>query len=213
MPCGVFDTFALGLIGKKISSTSGDARRALELASKSITFCLEDIPDEEMKKPIAQRFLDGAMSEPIVTLNHVMKAVRETIGQRLTESIYALPESAKVILCVGVTLRQCLPASEAIRVGELATFCKEASRYSIMEEITKSEFLSLVHLLVDSGLFTVGNTSTISRDYYSCAFDDMTIVNFDVQLHDLECALATTLMDRPFYRKMAEYVEQKYGRL
>jgi len=195
----LFDDPALEMISRKVAATSGDARRALEMAASCIAKSIETSNPETLKL-----HYDKSANPTLVTIGHVMKVVRET-NHKISEAIVSLPKAAQVVLCVAVTISNFMTASTTISQGNLLRFCRGAAATGIVDDLPIADFLDIIKNLCDAGLLRVGeecnNELHIDKD---------APLQIGVQLVDVECALEVTLLKQPYFAKLAEHVRENF---
>lgn len=185
----------------KVSAVGGDARKVLELTASAVNKCYES----QTKQQKASSSPDG----PIVKMLHMMQANRATMPKHAA-TIAGLPQMAKIILCVALSLSQAGPAWKMISLGRLKTFCTEASSHNLFDdELNIETFLTIVEQLVDAGLLLTGTRGPIEGfNGHSMAEIQSLPVRLGMQLQDVESALEQTLGDQKFYRDMISYVKE-----
>ena len=142
---------------------------------------------------------------PLVKLPHMMRAVREGMPMRHSDIIRGLPQAAKVILCIAVSLSQVWGPTAKISIPTLKYFCAEATRHSVVDDLSYGHVKNLVEMLADSGLLLIPNISSLDAD------DDNAKIRLGVQLEDVECALEESLLkEGGFYRGLVDYVRREY---
>jgi cell division control protein 6 len=190
---------ALELIARKVAATSGDARRVLEMAASCIQKCIDTSTDTELN-----RSFDPDDPISLVKMKHVMQFVRDT-NRKLTDSIVALPQAAQVVLCVAVTVSAFMTATSHITQGNLLRFCRGAATTGILSDITVPDFMDIIKSLSDAALLKVGDDNEIES-----FLNKETPLTIGVQLVEVECALNTTLLQEPYYAKLAEFVKENF---
>ncbi len=141
--------------------------------------------------------------EPLVKVSHIMKALRQAMPGRHDDVIRGLPQAAKVVLCIAVTISQVWGPKAEISVATLKKFCVEASMHVIMDELGISQVMYLVETLSDAGLLIIGNNG-----FFNPSESDMKL-KLGVQLDDVETALERSLLTEPFYRRLVDFVKNK----
>lgn len=199
----VVDLKALQLISRRIAASSGDVRRALEITSKAVGNCSSLLSEEKLKMAVE----DGENKEcilPLVKLPHMMRAIREGMPTSHIEIIVGLPQAAKVILCIAVSLSQVWGPTAEISISQLKKYCAEATHHIFMDELGVGQISNLVQMLVDSGLLITGNSGHFSPQ-------DVNIkLKIGVQLDDVEIALEKSLLNEGgFYRRLVDYVKRE----
>jgi len=206
----IFEAPALELMSRRIAASSGDARRILEMAVKSIDHCSDALSEKEKKSIVVSDSSfaeDGTtkISLPLVKITHVMKVVREG-NPKLAETIQGQPRAAQVVLCVAVTLSHFMSAKTVITQGQLLEYCRASSRYGLLEGVCSSDFSDIVKNLSDAGLLLLGDD-----EGNSFSFDANHVpIKIGVQLDDVECALETSLLAQPFYASVVQHVKENF---
>jgi len=200
----VVDHKALQLISRRVAASSGDARRALEITSNAVGKCLDLLKPEELDTEV--KYNDERM--PLVKLPHMMRAIREAMPMRHADVISGLPQAAKVILCIAVSLGQAWGPTAEISISTLKKYCVEATRHAVMDELGPGHVITLVDMLIDSGLLVTDNNS-----HHFNANDANPKLKIGVQLDDVEIALEESLLkEGGFYRSLVDYVKRECPR-
>ena len=193
---------ALKMVSRKVAAGSGDARKALDMTAKAVRKCETSLSEEDLQK-------STDVSYPIVELPHMMRSIREGLGMKHADAITALPQAAKIVLCVAVALSTVSPAWKVIKMKDLKKYCAEASRHGLMERLNIDHLFDIVQMLSDSGLLLSGDGCDFRYAIYSMDIHEIPLM-LGVQLDDVECALEKTLLTEPFYKSMVEYVKKNH---
>ena len=200
----VVDHKALQLISRRVAASSGDARRALEITSNAVGKCSDLLSDEKLDMAVEGD--DECM--PLVKLPHMMRAIREGMPMRHGDVISGLPQAAKVILCIAVSLRLVWGPMAEISISQLKKYCVEATHHAIMDELGLGHIMNLVEMLVDSGLLVTGNSGHFNPQ------DVNAKLKIGVQMDDVEIALEQSLLkEGGFYQSLVDYVKRECPRL
>ncbi len=145
------------------------------------------------------------MDKPIVALKFMLKAVKETI-QKHADIIEGLPQVAKIILCVAVSLNQVGRAAENMTLGMLKKYVFQSLDKDLYDEdeLSIDNFSSLVQQLFDAGLLLSGTAEPFDVSAHGFASLYAMPIRVGVQLHDVESALEETLGDQELYRGVME---------
>jgi len=202
----IVDPKAIEFAAAKVSTSSGDARKVLDLTASAVSKRLEKMSNEQKSST--------TLPCPLVKLPHMMQAVKAT-NKRFADVIDGLPQMAKVVLCVAVALAQVGPEWKVLTLGTLKRYCAEASNHNLMDdELNMETFASIIQQLTDSGLLLMGGISgggtNDATEISQIAHSDVyfTKVQLGVQLQDVESAIEKTLLDQDFYQGMIEYVRK-----
>ncbi|KAL7525297.1 hypothetical protein ACHAXR_000941, partial [Thalassiosira sp. AJA248-18] len=196
----VVDHKALQLISRRVAASSGDARRALEITSNAVGKCAGLLTEEKLDMEVTSD--DECM--PLVKLPHMMRAIREGMPMRHGEVISGLPQAAKVILCIAVSLSHVWGPTAEISVSTLKHYCVEATHHAVMDELGVGHVMSLVEMLIDSGLLITGSNRHFNPQ------DINAKLKIGVQLDDVEIALEESLLkEGGFYRSLVDYVKRE----
>ena len=192
----IIDPKTVAFAASKVSASSGDARKALELTSRAVAKCMEALSSKERK--------ETKMDGPIVSLKFMLKAVKETIP-KYAQTIEGLPYVGKVILCVAVTLKQVGEVADVLTLGTLKRYVQDAMADDMMfDDVSIDDFSMLVQQLFDAGLLLSGTAEPF--DVSALNFDSLhhMPIRVGVQLYDVESALEETLADQDRYRRIME---------
>ena len=155
--------------------------------------------DDDLDREV--NFDDECM--PLVKLPHMMRAIREGMPMRHVDIISGLPQAAKVILCIAVTLSHVWGPTAEVSIADLKKFCSEASQHSVMDDLGLGHVMNLVEMLIDSGLLIACNAGHGHNPY-------STKLRLGVQLDDVEIALEESLFKIGFYQGLAAYIKDEY---
>lgn len=154
--------------------------------------------DDDLDREV--NFDDECM--PLVKLPHMMRAIREGMPMRHVDIISGLPQAAKVILCIAVTLSHVWGPTAEVSIADLKKFCSEASQHSVMDDLGLGHVMNLVEMLIDSGLLIACTAGQFNP--YS------TKLRLGVQLDDVEIALEESLFKIGFYQGLVGYIKDEY---
>jgi len=205
----VIDPRVLQFVSKKVGSSSGDARKALELASSAVQLRLREIDEMDSQKT---RELDSTVG-PLVGMKHVVKASREE-ATNWKDRIDGLPLTGKMMLCVFTTLTQANVCTTT--VGQLKNFVTDcmSSRGSEEEMLGYEDFLAVLGTLVDFGLLRASSnanpdeildTSRMISDVYNEP------IHLEKQPEDIEKSLSRELK-QAFFQNLRERAIKEKGR-
>ena len=189
----IIEQKAIEFAAAKVSANSGDARKVLELASSAVAKCMASLSPEQLK--------ETKMEKPVVSLKFMLKAVKDTI-QKHADTIQGLPQMAKIILCVAVTLNQVGQTSDRMTLGMLKKYVFESLDSDMYDEDLMSidTFSNLVQQLFDAGLLLAGTAEPFDVSAHSFSNLYSMPIRVGVQLYDVESALEETLGDNDLYR-------------
>jgi len=196
----IVDPKALQLISRRIAGLSGDARRALEITANAVGKCIGLLSEEKLDMIVE----DESECLPLVKLPHMMRAIREGMPMRHGDVISGLPQAAKVVLCIAVSLSQVWGPTAKVSISQLKKYCVEATHHAIMDELGLGHIMNLVEMLVDSGLLLTPNNGRFNPQ------DLHAKLEIGVILDDVEIALEQSLLkERGFYRSLVDYVKRE----
>jgi hypothetical protein len=194
----VVDAKMIEFIASKVAATSGDARKFMDLISRSVQACRSKLP---------QITLDSELERPVVKLPHAMMVIRET-NTKYKDLVESLPSLEKCTLCVGANLSRVL-GSKPLTLGLLKKYSMEAFGFDPMLDscITLEDFKGIIERLVDSGLLRMVECD--SKDFSTEPMVNLLQfpVRFDLQLEDVESALEETLLKEDFYKRIVARVK------
>lgn len=141
---------------------------------------------------------------PLVKLPHMMRAIPEAMPMRHNDVIAGLPQAAKVVLCIAVSLCQVWGPTAEISVSILKKYCVEANHHEILDELATGHILDLVEMLMDRRLLVAGNSGQFKPQ------DVNSKLMIGVQLDDVEIALEQSLLgEGGFYKSLVDYVKRE----
>jgi Cdc6-like AAA superfamily ATPase len=192
---------AIKFAAKKVSKTSGDVRLVLDIVKLAFTKCLSDLAPELLNQTI-----DGKI---LVTLRHVMLALKDSGALPLANIISHLPQSCKSVLCIAVGLQSCIPPQSVLTLGMLKKYCAQASMHHIMtlENASNESYIDIVRQLEDAGLLSIGGSSDIF--FHEMSYDPSGMqLSIQCGMDDVECAMGEALFNQPFYRNMFDFIRK-----
>mmetsp|Transcript_11814 Transcript_11814/g.25906 ORF Transcript_11814/g.25906 Transcript_11814/m.25906 type:complete len:893 (-) Transcript_11814:67-2745(-) len=194
------DHKALQLISRRVAASSGDARRALDITSNAVSKCSDLLSNEQLGNVV--KFDDECM--PLVKLPHMMRAIREAMPMRHADIISGLPQAAKVVLCICVSLSHVWGPTAEISISILKKYCVQATHHALMDELGLGHIKVLVDTLVDSGLLVTGNNAQFNPH------DANSKLKIGVQMSDVEIALEQSLLSGGgFYQSLVDYIKRE----
>lgn len=200
----VVDQSALEFAAAKVSTTSGDARQMLVLTAGAIQKSLDALSMQAAKSTYSD-------SAPVVKMASMMLANRESIKQH-ADVVDGLPQMAKAVLCIAVTLVQSRSEETRFTLGMLRRYCLDCLEWE-EEGFGIESFRDFIQQLIDSGLLKIHGTAS---EEFLCA-DVNQLHNVPIclslQLQDVESVLETDLEDREFYRGLIQRARDISARL
>ena len=169
--------------------------------SNAINKCADLLSEEKLSSVIG----DDDECLPLVKLPHMMRAIREGMPQRHADIISGLPQAAKVVLCIAVSLSKAWGAEAVIGISTLKKYCVEATHHSIMDEVSIGHVQNLVEMLTDAGLLVAASSGQYNQ------FDNGAKLKLGVQFDDVEIALEQSLLSQEgFYQSLYNFVQREY---
>jgi Cdc6-like AAA superfamily ATPase len=199
----------LDYVAKKVAASSGDARKALELAANAVQHRLDQLISSEGRNSI--KTTEG----PIVKMPNVVQANKDE-AVNLKERIAGQPVVGKVILCVLTSYAQAGGAVDTT-IGELKQCVSECMRQTGMEEemVQMDDFLVLLETLVDSGLLRASSTAVRKPDGNGLNLSRRMLsdvhrqpIRLGIQLEDIEKVLESDLQ-QSFYQNLRERAKHR----
>jgi Cdc6-like AAA superfamily ATPase len=188
----VFATSALKYIAKKVAACSGDARKALEMASNAVQNRLRATNESD------------CTNGPIVLVPHVAQSNKDETAN-LKDRIEGLPLAGKVMLCVLTSYAQA--GVVECTVGDLKDCVCDCLRQSGSEDemLTIDDFLVLLETLVDSGLLLAAKQNQSGGEFRLSGRELSEVhkqqIKLGLQLEEVEKALAIELK-QSFYQTL-----------
>lgn len=180
----------LTVIAKKVSSSSGDARKALDVAARAVAECLDRTPD------------NVTTTGPLVKIQDVMKVLK-SFEKDYKAIIDGLPTAAKVVLCVASVFAK---KNQTVTLRRLHDLVSEAlAETSRANDLMQSDdFVVTVEILVDSGLLK----SSVSKKRASVDEKVSSQIELHIPVEDVEAAL-TEELKIPFYATLRDRAASK----
>ena len=174
------DEKAIEFIAKKVAGASGDARKFLEVLSRSISSAIEDM---------SEATLNALHDKPVIKVPHLMKASNaSTIKYK--ELVESSPAHEKHILCICIHLSRTI-GSRPLTLAKLLWICQQVG--DVLELTSVSELKSILERLLDAGLLK-----------WSLRDDK---IRFHAQLEDVESTVDEVLLNQNFYRSTLDALE------
>ena len=181
-------------LAKKVATSTGDARKALEMAANAVQHKIDQ----------SHGAMTDSTDDHLVKMPNVIQANKEEI-MNLKERISGLPSFGKVILCVLTTYAQAGAVDTTI--GKLKQCVSECMRQTGMEDemVQMDDFLVLLETLVDSGLLRASSSATQGSSFSQQTLSDVhrQPIRLGTQLDDIEKVLESELK-QSFYLNLRE---------
>ena len=191
--CELVDDRAMKFVARRVAQGTGDCRLVLNLMSGAIIKCQESLPASNLE--------EVNVSDAVVKLPHVMKAIKDSGEFPLVQIIDELPGNAKVILCIHTALGQVASTWNIMTVRMLKKYCTIATSGNFLDELSQDQFIDNLRLLEDQGLLKFENDAVSNRFGYE-DFGEMRI-RVGVQIQDVECAIGKTMLQEgTFYQNV-----------
>ena len=178
----VVDEKAIEFLSKKVAGASGDARKFLEILSRSISSAMEEL---------SPTTLNAIHDKPVIKVPHFMKTFKSSTI-KTKDLIESSPAHEKHILCVCIHLARKI-GSRPFRLSRLLSICQQV--FEALDLTSVTELTSILGRLADSGLLK-----------WAALKDDK--IRFDIQLEDVESAVEEVLLIQNFYRTTLEKLER-----
>lgn len=162
----VMEPGAINLCAKKIASTHGDARRAINLCREAVTVAKRELQAKLDTATLGES--KGGNAKLPVTIGHMAKAWRAARGCQYEDAIAALSLQAQIVLCVAATwatsesdygedLCDCARPQKRARLtqGGLHEKCMTVWEKSRTGGLSQIEFSGTVDMLAAQGLLGV----------------------------------------------------------
>ena len=176
------DEKAIEFLSKKVAGASGDARKFLEILSRSIA---------SAKEELSEATLNALHDKPVIKVPHFMKTFKSST-MKYKDLVEASPAHEKLILCVCTHLARTI-GSRPLTLARLLWICQQV--FDALDLTSVSELTSVLERLLDSGLLKW----TFTRDDK---------IRFDTQLEDVESAVEEVLLSQNFYRTIFEKLDK-----
>lgn len=189
----------LEYVAKKVSSSSGDARKALEMTANAVQYRLDETSEV------------GSTIGHLVKMPDVVRANKEE-ASNLKDRIAGQPIVGKIMLNVLTAYAQ--SGSLETTVGELKNCVSEGMRHIGSEDdmLQTDDFLVLLETLVDSGLL---RASLDVQPEDGCRLSGRVLaevhrqpISLGIQLEEIEKLLETDLK-QPFYKNLRDGAKQR----
>ncbi|KAL7567727.1 hypothetical protein ACA910_012061 [Epithemia clementina (nom. ined.)] len=187
---------AVEFIAKTVANSGGDARKALEFASKAVKFFYDSLPSEAAS---------SYSPEPLVTLRHVLEIKNEQ-NKEYHATIEGLPDNGKAMLCVLSALSQNnVTHTTFTKLRRFTVQCIEEG--GMGETGSEQDFKLLLETLENSGLVRLGDNTGRKKKASSANMGPlMELCRMPVcigqQSSDIEKAVESVLGKDNFYRML-----------
>jgi Cdc6-like AAA superfamily ATPase len=196
----VFAAGALDYIAKKVAACSGDARKALEMASNAVQNCLRTTCESDCA--------DG----PLVKVPHVVQSNKDETAN-LKDRIEGLPLAGKVMICVLTSYARA--GVVECTVGDLKDCVCDCLRQSGSEDemLTMDDFVVVLETIVDSGLLLAATQNQSGGEFRLSGRELSEVhkqqIRLGLQLEEVEKALAIELKQSFYQTLRASAKEQR----
>ncbi len=138
----VISESVLDAIAKKVGSSNGDARKALDAAARAVTACLQKTPDDAMTYGTLVNTVD------------VMKLL-QSFDKNYKEIMEGQPTAGKIVMCIASVFAE---KNRSVSLDELYEVTNQVlGATGRLDDMLQSEDFNLVvENLVDSGLLRTG---------------------------------------------------------
>jgi Cdc6-like AAA superfamily ATPase len=190
----------LDFIAKKVATSTGDARKALEMAANAVQHRIDQL----------HGITSGSTDGHLVKMPNVIQANKDEV-MNLKDRVSGLPAVGKVILCVLTSFAQANGAMNTT-IGELKQCVSDCMRQTNMEDemVQMDDFLVLLETLVDSGLLRASRSTTHGSKGNNLDLSQRSLsdvhrqpIRLGIQLDDIEKVLESDLT-QTFYQSLRE---------
>ena len=177
----VVDIAAIQFLSRTVAGSSGDARKFLELLSRSITERMDSMNEKES---------NARHEQPLLRVTDVMKTSRAST-LKWKDVVETSPANEKLVLCLCTHLASII-RNRPLPLTKLLEICNEVN--AVFELETVSELKSILERLVDSGLLKLIDKR----------IPDNNTIRFDIQLQDVDLAVEDLVMKSSLYSKLVD---------
>jgi Cdc6-like AAA superfamily ATPase len=194
----IVDEKALNFVAARVATGSGDARQMMELVSKAVEHKKRSLSELALKAPAPQK--------PLVTIRDAVQAIKASAPENYSKQIESLPEMAKLVLCVAVSM--CKEYPENFSFKKLRSYCSFAAEKEFGDSIDLDTFMSLMQLLVDQGLIMPNRDgdNNLNSQGFGALLEKK--VHFGAQLQDVENAVIDMLTEKPIYQRLVDHARE-----
>uniref|UniRef100_A0A4W3HJN7 Cell division control protein 6 homolog n=1 Tax=Callorhinchus milii TaxID=7868 RepID=A0A4W3HJN7_CALMI len=153
----VLDNSAVQFCAGKVSSLSGDARKALDVCRRAVEMVEMDVRCQTVLKPVAEC---KSQLQALISLPHISRVMSEVYGDRMKSSSgaeHAFPLQQKFLACSLLLLTRDSQVKE-VTLGKLHEVYRKVCRKQQMCGVDQSECLSLCSLLEARGIVSIKRT-------------------------------------------------------
>ncbi|XP_044153956.1 cell division control protein 6 homolog [Bufo gargarizans] len=155
----VLDNAAIQFCARKVSSVSGDARKALDICRRAVEMVESDVRSQTVLKPRSECASPAkeAVSTPVpkkVSLPHISRVISDVYGDKMSAGSgedETFPLQQKLVVCSLLLLTQHSKIKE-VTMGKLYETYSKVCRKQQMAMVGQSECLSLCQLLETRGI-------------------------------------------------------------
>lgn len=210
----IMEDKAIEFVAKSAASCGGDARKALELASRAVQHCLE-----LLAKNNGGSETSAASLTPLVTLKHVF-AIQSEQNRTHHKTIEGLPADGKAALCVLSVLSQNDVTYTTLgKLRSFTLFCLE--EFGLGNMISEQDFKLLLETLENSSLLRLGDPGTKKSSAAAAANNPgvpilqlfHTPVCIGPQAADIVKAVQSVLGKIEFYQKLMATTQARLNEL
>jgi len=197
----LFEDKALNYIATKSAADGGDARRALSIASRSITKYAGSLSDKDKKEPFSSII---SKERAAISFKYVRMAITELDKGSCLDSIASLPAAAKIALAVATAL-SCAPNARSyiITRGMLVRNCRVVASHNIvnvLSDVGDQWVSNVLDQLSDTGLLE------FSSDDSECHSPSDEKLKLRVNPLDVECSLEEAWPQEGYYRRISNII-------
>ncbi|XP_022730791.1 cell division control protein 6 homolog B-like [Durio zibethinus] len=169
LPYIVFQQQALELCARKVAAASGDMRKALcvcrsaaeiheaELRECASNLSLTSVEGEFISQQTAPALeIFQSQENNTVRIDHMALALSKAFRSPIVDTIQSLPQHQQIILCSAVKFFR--GGKKDTTVGELNKSYIDICKSSLIPPVGILEFLSILRVLNDQGLFKLGQS-------------------------------------------------------
>ncbi|XP_020377331.2 cell division control protein 6 homolog [Rhincodon typus] len=157
----VLDAAAIQFCARKVSSVSGDARKALDVCRRAVEIVESNVRSQTATKPTVKSESPETPAQSPglkkVGLPHVSQVISQVYGDRMTSSSGSdecFPLQQKLLVCSLLLLTRHSKVKE-VTLGKLSDTYSKICRQHQMTGVDQSECLSLCSLLESRGILSL----------------------------------------------------------
>ncbi|GAB1598912.1 cell division control protein 6 homolog [Argonauta hians] len=171
----MFEPSAIQFCSRKVASTAGDMRKALDICRRAIELMETELRLQKISSVGLKNLNEKLPSPKKITISHISKVMNEVYGLPIvdsTEEMNSVPIQQKIAICSLFLIIKHGKGAKEVEFGNLHNVYKKVCVQSNVTAVSQSEFLGVCSLLESQGIIRTKNSKDVRKTKVSLRLNE-----------------------------------------